>query len=171
MSLAESLKMELSMEIATTKRHFNNLTENHFDYKPHEKSMTLGVLAAHTVETIGWAKEIIGQDVFVLDMENYSPPVAENKEDLIELTDSCLAVAMDVLNGLSDEELFKPWKMMVGDKTVMDGVPKIAVFRSFILNHMIHHRGQLTVYMRLCDIPVPKTYGPSADDAEMDFID
>ncbi len=103
-------------------------------------------------------------------MENYNPVVATSQEALLELTDKNLKIAADALLGKSDEELSQPWKMVVGGKTVMEDIPKAAIFRSFIISHMIHHRGQLTVYMRMCNIALPKTYGPTADEPEMDFI-
>ncbi len=171
MSMIDALVFELNMEMATTRRHFERIKPEHMTYKPHEKSMALGALAAHTVETVAWMKEIVDLDVFELDMENYKPPAAETPEALLELADTNLKIAVDTLQTKSDADLFTPWKMVAGGRTVMEGVPKIGVIRSFVLSHLIHHRGQLTVYMRLCDIPIPKTYGPTADEPEMDFCD
>ena len=171
MSLAESLIFELNQEVETTKRHFSRIEATHFEFKPHEKSMTMGRLAAHSVETLGWANEIVNLDVFEFDMENHKAAVATSQAELLAMTDQNLKVAVDALQSKADEELFKPWKMVAGGQTMMEGVPKAVVLRSFVISHMIHHRGQLTVYMRLCEIPLPKTYGPTADEPEMDFAD
>ena len=171
MSLADTLISELNHEVETTKRHFSRIDTQHLEYKPHEKSMTMGHLAAHTVETLVWAKEIVDLDVFELDMESYKPAVATSQAELLTMADQNLKIAVDALQSKPDSELYKPWKMIAGGRTMMQDMPKASVFRTFVISHMIHHRGQLTVYMRLCNIPVPKTYGPSADDPEMDFVD
>ena len=171
MSLTEALILELNQEVETTKRHFSRIETEHFEFKPHEKSMTMGHLANHTVETLVWANEIVNLDVFEFDMENFNPPVATSQAELLAMADQNLKVAVDALQSTSDEKLFKPWKMVAGGNTVMEGLPKAAVLRSFVFSHMIHHRGQLTVYMRLCNILIPKTYGPTADDPSMDFVD
>jgi uncharacterized damage-inducible protein DinB len=171
MSLIDALVFELTQEVETTKRHFSRIEKHNFEYKPHEKSMTMVQLASHVVESLLWTKEILDLDVFEFDMENYKPTVASSQAGLLEMADQNLKIAVDTLRSKSEQELFKPWKMVAGGRTVMQGVPKVGVFRGFIISHMIHHRGQLTVYMRMCDIALPKTYGPTADDPNMDFID
>ncbi len=171
MVLAEALINELNREVDVTKKHFSRIDSKHMNYKPHEKSMTMGQLAGHSVETIAWANEIVNLDIFELDMETYKPVIATSQADLLEMINNNMKIAEGALNGKSDEDLLKPWKMIAGGKTVMKNIPKSSVFRSFIISHLIHHRGQLTVYMRVCNIPLPKTYGPTADEPEMDFVD
>ena len=171
MLLTEALIFELNQEVETTKRHFSRIATEHFEFKPHEKSMTMGRLASHSLEALVWANEIINLDVFEFDMENHKPAEATSQAELLTMADQNLKIAVDALRSKSDEELFKPWKMIAAGRTVMEGVPKAAVLRSFVISHMIHHRGQLTVYMRLCNIALPKTYGPTADEPEMDFMD
>ena len=166
MSQIAALKMELTHELESTKRHFEQLAGADFAWKPHEKSMSLGQLAAHCVESLAWADNMLHQDVFDFDPSSYTSPKVGNVEELLKLTAETSQIAFDALDSATDACLLEPWSMRIQGNTVME-MPKGAVFRSFILSHLIHHRGQLTVYLRLLDIPLPQTYGPSADSPQM----
>lgn len=163
MRMGEGLLMELSHEVHNVRRHFERLPEDQFEYRPDEKSMTLGVLSAHIVESMGWLPDMIGKDVFDFDPTVYTPPSAENIQELLEITDRNLVVAQGALSDVSDEALIETWKMTVGGQVVVE-MPKAVAVRSFCISHLIHHRGQLTVYMRLLGVPLPATYGPTADE-------
>jgi len=109
---------------------------------------------------------MLHHDVFDFDPTSYTPPKASNVEELLELVSETSKAAFDALDSASDATLGEPWSMRINGNTVME-MPKGAVFRSFILSHLVHHRGQLTVYLRLLNIPLPQTYGPSADNPMM----
>ena len=162
-TIGQGLLMELSHEVHNVKRHFERLPSEKFDYKPDEKSMPLGVLSAHIVESMGWLPDMVGKDVFDFDPTKYIPPHADNVKGLLKLADENLSVAENSLSAVSDETLMENWKMVIGGQVVVE-MPKAVVVRSFCISHLIHHRGQLTVYMRLLGVPVPATYGPTADE-------
>lgn len=162
-TIGQGLLMELSHEVHNIKSHFERLPSEKFDFKPDPKSMPLGILSAHAVESLGWLPQMVGQDVFNFDPTTYVPPHAEDVQELLALTEENLSTAERELQAISDETLMENWKMMIGDEVVVE-MPKAVVVRSFCISHLIHHRGQLTVYMRLLGIPVPPTYGPTADE-------
>jgi uncharacterized damage-inducible protein DinB len=169
MAIKDAILPEFDREIAVTRRVLERVPEGKPDYKPHEKSMALDRLAGHVAEVLGWAKETILQDSVDVNPPG-SPPPAQNaslkmtsRKQLLEEFDKRAAAGRAAIAGASDEDFMKPWSLMAGGKAVFT-MPKIAVLRGFVMNHMIHHRGQLSVYLRLNNVPVPSIYGPSADE-------
>ncbi len=126
--------------------------------------MTLGRLASHCVETLKWLDVVVNQDVFEMDPGSYTPFQAGSHSELLEAFDANLEVAQKVVQNQSDQNLLGNWQMKTGGEVTLD-MPRIAVIRGFVLNDLVHHRGQLSVYLRLNDIPAPSIYGPSADEA------
>ena len=166
MGMMDGVLMELEHEGGLTRKVLERVPEDKFDYKPHEKSMTMGQLAAHIAQTYSWAESMI-PDEFVLDMNEYQPYEAKTNAELLAFYDEHLAKAKGIIKGVDDAAAMGNWKMSAPDGTVMMEMPRIAVIKSMLINHIIHHRGQLEVYLRLNDVPLPSLYGPSADEGGM----
>jgi uncharacterized damage-inducible protein DinB len=165
MAIKDALLPEFDHEMATTRKVIERVPEGKFGFKPHEKSMSMGHLASHIAEMPTWATTGITMDS--LDMASgYKPFEAASSAELLEMFDKNVAGARNSIAGASDETFMKDWSLKRGDKILMT-MPRIAVVRSFMLNHVIHHRGQLSVYLRLNNVPVPSIYGPSADEGSM----
>ena len=163
MPINESFIQELSMDAPRTRKILERLPEDKLDWKPHDKSMPLGRLATHIAELPGWGKLTLEQDV--LDMgENFTPTVYDSVAAILEAHDKNAAEFREVLARTSEVEFMKTWTMKYKGQDVFSA-PKIGVVRDFIFNHIVHHRGQLTVYLRLNDVPLPMIIGPSADEA------
>jgi uncharacterized damage-inducible protein DinB len=169
MAIRDGILPEFDHEVANTRKVLERVPEGKPDYKPHEKSMPMGRLAGHTAELPGWAKETILQDSVDVNPPG-NPPPAQNaalkmtsRKQLLEEFDKRAAAGRAAIAGASDEELMKPWSLIANGKTIFT-LPKIVVLRGFVMNHMIHHRAQLGVYLRLNNVPVPSIYGPSADE-------
>ena len=166
MGLNESLLPEFDHEMANTRKTLERVPLDKPDWKPHPKSMAVGSLASHLGNIPTWVNYTIGQDSLDLAPGGEPLPSAElakSQEELLATFDENIAKARAAISGASDAELFKPWTLMSNGNTILT-MPKIAVLRSFVMNHLIHHRAQLGVYLRLNDIPVPSIYGPSADE-------
>jgi uncharacterized damage-inducible protein DinB len=165
MSISDSLLPEFDMEMANTRRALERVPMDKATWQPHPKSMTLGRLAIHLAELPGWATTTVTTDE--LDFASgYNPTKAETTQELLALFDKNVAAARAALAGAGDEAWHKPWTLRNGEHVIFT-MPKIAVHRGFVMNHIVHHRGQLTVYLRLNDVPVPSLYGPSADEGGM----
>jgi uncharacterized damage-inducible protein DinB len=165
MSIAESLLPEFDREMGLTRRLLERVPDGQFAWKPHEKSMTLGRLAEHLAELPYWCRMTIlesGIDVATRRPPEYVPPAT--RAAVLQMFDANLVEARAALTGRTDAELMAPWKLSNQGKEVFT-MPKAVVLRGFVMNHMIHHRGQMSVYLRLQNIPVPSMYGPSADEA------
>jgi uncharacterized damage-inducible protein DinB len=161
MRFAEMILAELDAESAATRRLLDRIPEDKLGWKPHEKSMTLGALANH-VATIPIAiAEMSVADV--RDMARFDAWPAPSKDEILANHDKSLMRAKEILMGFDDAKLQATWKMTAGDKTVLE-LPRAGLLRAVMLNHLYHHRGQLSVYLRLLDVPLPSTYGPSADE-------
>lgn len=158
----ERLLAEVKQEAAATRQLLERVPMDRADYKPHEKSMSLGRLATHVAEIGGWWKECLVNDVLDFSAGDFKPTVFTRTEELLELHDRLLVQAEKILTETPEAEFEKPWTMRNGE-TVYFTLPKHEVVRTWCLNHLYHHRGQLTVYLRLLDVPLPGTYGPSAD--------
>ncbi|MBS1795664.1 MAG: damage-inducible protein DinB [Acidobacteria bacterium] len=165
-NLAAALIGELQQEAATTRKCLERIPADKFDYKPHEKSMAMGRLAVHTAEMVDWAKETVTTTELDFAANEYKPFEPKTTEELVEFADKHLAEAIEALKNTSDEAMMENWTLRNGE-TVYFTMPRIQVLRGMVFNHIIHHRGQLSVYMRLNDIPVPAIYGPSADEGAM----
>ncbi len=162
----QALLQEFDQEMAGTRKTLANLPDGKMAWRPHPKSFPMGTLARHVADLPNWATETITKDsIEIGDFPGYPPPEENTREALLALFDKNLAEARKQLEGVSDETLMQPWSLMVhGHKAFT--MPKIAVLRSFVMNHMIHHRAQLGVYLRMNDCPVPGLYGPSADEKQ-----
>jgi uncharacterized damage-inducible protein DinB len=162
MSLSQALLPEFDQEMTNTRKILALVPEDKFDYKPHEKSMTLGRLAGHVAEMPSWASHTIDVDVLELkaDQKPFSPAT---KQELLDSFDKFVVEGRKSIEGASDEELAKTWTLNYAGKNIFS-LPKIAVLRGMVMNHMIHHRAQLGVYLRMNNIEFPGMYGPSADE-------
>ncbi|MDH5758914.1 MAG: DinB family protein [Gemmatimonadota bacterium] len=153
---------EFDHEMAGTRRTLERVPEARFDFKPHEKSFTLRELAAHVANIPTWVAVTLATEVLDMD-EPFDQPDPRSVADMLALFDEAVASARGALEKASAEDLSVMWSLKAGGHTAFS-LPRAAVLRSFVLNHIIHHRAQLTVYLRLLDVPVPALYGPSADE-------
>ncbi|MDP8988784.1 MAG: DinB family protein [Acidobacteriota bacterium] len=165
MAIKDALLPEFDNEMATARRVIERVPDGKFAYKPHEKSMTMGRLASHIAEMPNWATSGITLDALDL-ASGYKPFEAASRAELLAAFDKNVVAARSAIAGASDETFMKNWSLKSGDKNLMT-MPKIAVVRTFVMNHLIHHRGQLSVYLRLNNVAVPSIYGPSADEGSM----
>jgi len=169
MAIREALLPEFEQEMANTRKTLERVPDGKFDWKPHDKSGTMGWLAGHLESIPEWMADIIEKDS--LDMAPNGvpmqpPPPAKTRKELLELFDKHVAKARKALAGASDSQLLKPWSFL-NNGQVLFSMPRIACLRTWVMNHAIHHRAQLGVYLRLNNIPVPAIYGPSADEGQM----
>lgn len=164
--LAMAFLGELENEAKTTRAVLERIPADKFDWQPHEKSMKMGRLAVHVAEMFGWTKETLKRDVLDFSTMDMTPFEPRTTDELLAFFDDQIANAKAILAETSDETFMTDWTMRNGE-TVYFTMPKVAVMRTFVMNHIIHHRGQLSVYLRLNDIPVPSIYGPSADEGQM----
>jgi uncharacterized damage-inducible protein DinB len=165
MSIGQSMLPEFDHEMANTRKTLERVPDDKFDWKPHEKSTAMGALAQHLGTLPGWANVTIDMDEFDLAPEGKpsKPEPLHSTVAVLETFDNNVAKARAAIAGASDEHLFKPWTLLSNGKKVLS-MPRVAVLRGFVMSHIIHHRAQLGVYLRLNDIPVPSIYGPSADE-------
>ncbi len=166
MPINQSFLGEFDHEMASTRKTLERVPEDKFDWAPHPKSMKMGQLAMHLAEMPSWTKETIEKDT--IDISGYTgPPPIKSRKELLALFDKNVATARAALIAATDDaNWMKTWSMMKGGKAVFT-MPKVAVMRSFVFNHNVHHRAQLGVYLRLNNVPVPAIYGPSADEGSM----
>jgi uncharacterized damage-inducible protein DinB len=166
MKISDALLPEFDQEMAGTRKTLERVPEDKFDWRPHPKSFTMIALGTHIANMVGWTVDIIEKDSFDVAPPGAPPykeePVASKKE-LLERFDKAVTGARAAIAGASDEHFMANWAFLAGGKPVFT-MPRIVCLRSFIMNHTIHHRAQLGVYLRLNDIPVPAIYGPSADE-------
>lgn len=161
MALIDGLLQELQQEAQTTRRVLERVPDAHLGWKPHAKSMTLGQLAMHVATTPGGVAEIATQPF--IELPEFNQPAATRAADLVPALEESVAKANTLLRGMDDAALAATWKVMNGGQEVM-AMPRGGVLRTIMLNHWYHHRGQLSVYLRLLGVPVPSIYGPSADE-------
>jgi uncharacterized damage-inducible protein DinB len=162
MALNQVLLPEFDNEMATTRKVLERVPDDKLGWKPHDKSMSMAKLATHLATIGGFVAPILGQDSF--DIKDAPPnPDLGSRREMLEAFDQRTAEARKVIAAASDEQLMKPWSFQVDGK-VLFSAPRIGVLRSFFMNHSIHHRGQLSVYLRLNNVAVPSIYGPSADE-------
>ena len=163
MSMNQGLIAELKMEAASTKKILERVPADKNDWKPHAKSMKMGNLANHVAELPGWISMTMGTDELDLSTMDYKPTIPATNAELIGKLDENVNKAVASLEKASDEDFGKMWTLRNGAHVIFT-MPKIAVLRSMAYSHHYHHRGQLSVYLRLLDIPVPGMYGPSYDE-------
>lgn len=169
MPIHDALLPEFDHEMATTRKTLERVPEGKPDWKPHDKSMTIGRLAGHVAELSSLVPRVISMEVL-----DFRPPgapprqpfVMTTRQELLQVFDKNVADARAAIAGVSDADLVKTFTLAAGGKTIFS-LPRVAALRTFFLNHVIHHRGQLTVYLRLNDVPVPSIYGPSADEGQL----
>jgi len=165
MTLATSLLPELDNESATTRKLLETIPAAKAGWRPHPKSWSLGDLSVHIANLPSWMSITLAQTELDLAPPGgpvFTPPKFESPAATVRFFDANVAKARAALAAASDAELLVPWTLKNGGVAQFT-LPRLAVLRSFVLNHLIHHRGQLTVYLRLCDVPLPSVYGPTAD--------
>src|SRR5688572_16669714 len=162
MAIIDGLLQELEQEARTTARVLERVPDAHLGWKPHEKSMSLGQLALHIATVPGNVALLAAQSTIPEPPRFIQPPAASAAELLPALRDS-VAEARAILAGMDDAAMMDTWTLMSGGEVVMT-MPRVALLRAIMLNHWYHHRGQLSVYLRQLNVPVPSIYGPSADE-------
>ena len=165
-NLSSALIAEMEQEAKTTRTCLERVPADKFDWKPHEKSMEFGRLASHIAEMFSWTAPTLQQPELDFSKWDYKPFEPKTTEELLEFFDKNVAEAIDVLRNTGDEIFVENWTMRNGEQVYFT-MPKAVVMRSFVFSHIVHHRGQLSVYLRLNDIAVPPIYGPSADEGSM----
>ncbi len=166
MNLKDFFLDELEREGALTRKAVERVPDNRTDWKPHPKSMPLGYLSTLVAKMPAWVAMTIDYDEFDIKApaaSEFSPSVVATSSELVELLDKNVARARAALEKTTDEHLMKPWRFLVGGHLVSQD-PRYVVLRDSMFNHLAHHRGQLTVYLRLNDAAVPSIYGPTADE-------
>jgi uncharacterized damage-inducible protein DinB len=163
MGLVDALLPEFDREMTTTRKLLERVPDDRFDWKPHPKSMALGALAQHVATIPMWGSVTINQPGIDLGESGQLPPMG-NRAALLAFFDKNVADTRAALNGRGDGEFMAPWTLKNKGHVVFTA-PKAVVWRSFVMNHHIHHRAQLSVYLRMNDVPIPSMYGPSADEA------
>jgi uncharacterized damage-inducible protein DinB len=166
MKISESVLPEFDQEMANTRKVLERVPYEKSDWKPHPKSFSFGGLATHIATMPDWGKLTMETDSF-----DYAPPGAPpyqaptfaSNQELLDAFDKGVAETRAAITAAEDSKFLSPWTLMAGGHTILT-MPRIAVLRSFVMNHTIHHRAQLGVYLRLNDIPVPALYGPTADE-------
>jgi uncharacterized damage-inducible protein DinB len=169
MPMHEMLLPEFDQEMANTRKTLERVPENKFDFKPHPKSGSMIWLAAHVATIPTWCAVTIRDDSFDVapnGVQMQPPPPPKTSKELLQTFDKGVAEARQALAGASDAVLLKQWSLLSNKQTLF-AMPRITAIRSFVMNHMIHHRAQLGVYLRLNNLPVPAIYGPSADEGGM----
>jgi uncharacterized damage-inducible protein DinB len=162
MAIADALLPEFDHEMTTTRKVLERVPDDKFDWKPHAKSFSMGQLAQHVATLPIWGAMTL--KLSELDLGgDVSLPTFNTRAEMLAAFDKETAATRAALVGVSDGELMAPWALKRGKDTIFS-MPKASVWRSFFMNHVIHHRGQLSVYLRLNDVPVPSMYGPSADE-------
>jgi uncharacterized damage-inducible protein DinB len=168
MTIGQSMLPEFDQEMQNTRKVLERVPDNKWNWKPHDKSGTVGWLASHIATMLTWTAVTINTeelDYAPVGGPAYQPPKIENRKELLAEFEKNAAEARAALASVSDAEMMKGWKLLAGGKEIFT-MPRIAAIRGMILNHHIHHRAQLTVYFRLLGVPVPGLYGPSADEAQ-----
>ncbi len=166
MAINQALLGEFDHEMVNTRRTLERVPEEKFGWKPHAKSGTMIWLAGHVAHIPGWTKETFERDSLDIAPPGPPPQKAEaprSRKELLELFEGNVAAGRAALAKASDDQMMQRWSLLAGGKTIFT-MPRIAVFRGFVMSHLIHHRAQLGVYLRLNDVPVPALYGPSADE-------
>lgn len=161
-AMIEAALGDLEREMNATERVLNRIPDDKLDWRPHEKSWTLGELASHVANLLDWARMAIEEEGYDMASGSRNEP-PESAEQILESFYGLKADVVNALGSTDDATMLKPWTLRHGEQEIFT-LPKAAVLRTWSVSHMIHHRGQLTVYLRLLDIAVPPTYGPTADE-------
>lgn len=161
MSIADAIVMELDQEAKTTQRVLERVPEDKLSWKPHSTSYSLGQLALHIARGQGALAEAVSKDT--IEAPNFAQPQAASRKEILDTFAKSTAEARQILSKMDDNRIMGMFSVTKNGKTVMT-VPRIGFIRAILLNHIYHHRGQLSVYLRMLDVPVPSIYGPSADE-------
>lgn len=167
MAISQSLLPEFDHEMANARKSLERVPDGKFDWKPHTKSATMGGLAGHIAMIPNWAKATVETKEFDPNPpggQRWQPPELKTKAQVLAYFDQGVSESRAAIAAASDEAMMQTWTLLNGGKTIFS-MPRVAVLRTMIMNHMIHHRAQLGVYLRMNDVPVPAIYGPSADEA------
>jgi uncharacterized damage-inducible protein DinB len=162
MNMIDALLAEMDQEANATRRVLERVPQAQLTWRPHHKSMSLGQLALHVATIPGLVAGLAAVDT-VPEPPSFRQPEASTSAELIPALDASLAQARALLGGMDDGRLTATWRLMHGDAELM-AMPRVAVIRSIMLNHWYHHRGQLLVYLRMHNVPLPSVYGPTADE-------
>jgi uncharacterized damage-inducible protein DinB len=162
LSPAEVILAEFEHELASTRRMLERIPDQHLDYRPHAKSADLGFLGMHIAQQPDWGVAVLERSELDL-LTLPSPPRATSARELVDQLERSAADFRASLGRATAESFLQPWTLRMGEQAIFT-LPKAAVLRSMVMNHLVHHRGQLSVYLRLLDVPVPGIYGPSADE-------
>lgn len=155
---------EFKQEAALTRSFLAKVPFEKADFQPHKKSETLGRLSVHVAEIIAWWKNVLEEDT--MDFENFEPENILSTKALLQYFDSLYQASLQAFDNANNSLLEDPWTMKHGTEIYMQ-LPKKQILRVFCMNHLVHHRAQLGVYLRMLDINIPSTYGPSADNFEV----
>jgi len=167
-SIAQALLPEFDHEMANTRKFLSRIPDDKLDWKAHEKSWDLRSITTHLANMPKWTVMTMTDtsfDMAPLGGEQIREEPIDSVEGALEMFDANVAAAREAIANAGDEAMMTSWSLLKGGEEIIS-MPRIAVLRSFIMNHMIHHRGQVTVYLRLNDLPVPALYGPSADETD-----
>lgn len=166
MTIAEIFLPEFEREMASTRSLLQRVTDDKLDWQAHEKLRSIGWVASHLAEIVGWVEGIISQDSWDIHPVGGEPdisPTLTSRQEILESFDANVAIARAQIAATTDDLFGHPWSLLTGGEVIFT-MPKSAVIRTWVLNHLIHHRGHLCVYLRLNDIPIPGMYGPSGDE-------
>src|SRR5262245_46074977 len=166
MGINEAFIGELEAEAATTKKLLERIPESAWEFKPHERSTGMKTLATHVADITGRVRFTLDYPELDFASNPYKPYEPTSTQDLVDFHEKRIADAKEVLTRTSDETMAEPWTLRMGEQ-IFFTMPKVQVLRTMVFNHLVHHRGQLSVYLRLNEIPVPSMYGPSADEGNM----
>ena len=161
MAMIDAMLQELEQEAQTTRRVLERVPQEHLGWRPHPKSYSLGQLALHIAQTPAGVAELAMQSPAA--PPDFTQPQAATSAELISTLEESINKAKSILAGVDDRTLLEQWRLVAGDRELM-AMPRVAFLRAIMLNHWYHHRGQLTVYLRQLNVPVPSVYGPSADE-------
>jgi len=162
-TITDPMLNEFRQEVATTKRVLERVPEQKLLWKPHAKSMTLGQLASHVASVPGSVARILQQDSFDVSQGKFVPPQPKSMQEVLLAFEQSVCDAEQCLQSMTDDRARANWRLLRGERELMS-LPRVGFVRSIMMNHWYHHRGQLSVYLRLLDVPLPVIYGPSADE-------
>lgn len=163
MNLADPFLTELEQESATTRRVLERLPADRLGFRPHAKSYSLGQLALHVARLPAELTQMLSTDRLELSGVAFGIPEGVTKDEILATFESSLGTAREFLSGMSNERATQTWRLVHGEMELM-AIPRLGVVRGFMLNHLYHHRGQVLVYLRMLDVPLPSVYGPTADE-------
>ena len=154
---------EFHRESATTRRVLDRVPADKLDWTPHAKSMTIGKLANHIAGVPGGISRIAQDDVHEIDPAAFAPPQPKDKKEILDAFESSAKAAEQFIESLTESQATATWRLRANGQEIL-AIPRVELIRNIMFNHLYHHRGQLSVYLRLLEVPVPSIYGPSADE-------